>query len=310
VTDPLSGPARSAADEALLEQLAEALRPPPLTPPAASVAALRREVELKWNASFRARLMAKLLAWARRLQRTGAAVAVLGGVAVGGTGMALAAGGSTERPAYNMPHPAYQPYPAEDLAIPVPPAGHHLRYDHDPGAGLPSGQLLLQAPSPALSTALSPHRSEPVTTDAVSAVFSTALLGRGGPGLGGAARRPPSPPTGYLNRAVAGGGFSPAATNLSLTYRIYSGGGLATRPGPNSLRPSGTTPNAGSPPARPGRWWTASGWPEMSGASPAARNAPTTTTTSWPRSSGAVSSRNGAYRSTAHYRYRGLRTGP
>jgi hypothetical protein len=49
--DPVIARALTATDEAPLDQLAEALGPPPLSPPPASVATLRLAVEQKWGPS-------------------------------------------------------------------------------------------------------------------------------------------------------------------------------------------------------------------------------------------------------------------
>ena len=80
MTDSKAGLPQESADEALLEQLAEALRPPALLPSPTSLAALQRAVEEQWGPTAgRARMMGRLASWARRFQRSGAAVVVLGG---------------------------------------------------------------------------------------------------------------------------------------------------------------------------------------------------------------------------------------
>jgi hypothetical protein len=145
MTDPATGLPQPAADEALLERLAEALRPEPRTPPPASVAALRRTVAQRWRPTVWARLMRRLLAWARRLQRTGAAVAVFGGLAVGGSGMALAAGGSMHQTTPYRPHNLGTPRMAP--AGPTP-----GRTGHDPCAGSAASETS-RSPTPRYQTA-------------------------------------------------------------------------------------------------------------------------------------------------------------
>jgi hypothetical protein len=297
MTDPLSRLARTAADEALLEQLAEALRPPPLTPPAASLAALRREVDLKWKASVRSRVRAKLLAWARRLQRTGAAVAVLGGVAVGGTGMALAAGGSSSRPVhYSRLHPG----------IPVQaPAPDPHRDDRDRGAAAASVRPVSPDAGRGVSTAVWPRSARPVTTGATPAVVMVpAPPRRTASGVGGAPVRPPSAPVIYRVRAAAGSGLSPPTTNRTPTDRPDSADGLDSwsPPGVTSVGPAGgPAPTPGSVPTASGTWRTGSGWPEMSSGSP------TTSATTWTRRPAAAYAGDGAHAPIGRPRYRDSR---
>lgn len=93
-----------AGDDALLDKLAAALRQRPLAPPPERVIAVRRAVDQKWRPSGGARVIGQLASWVRRLQRTGAVVIALAGVAVGGSGVALAAKGSTPRPAQYTLH--------------------------------------------------------------------------------------------------------------------------------------------------------------------------------------------------------------
>jgi hypothetical protein len=169
MTDPATGLPQPAADEALLKQLTEALGPLPRTPPPASVAVLRRSVEEKWKPTARARVRRRLAAWARRLQRTGAAVAVFGGVAVGDTGMALAAGGSVHHQAQYWLH--YPEIPAL------------TRADHHDGAQRPvrpSGNAGFQAlPRPLPTTPSTPGAKPLLHTDTSRVLVAPSPPGRG-----------------------------------------------------------------------------------------------------------------------------------
>jgi hypothetical protein len=240
MTDPISELPQSGADEALLEQLAEALRPPPLTPPPASVAALRREVERRWRPTVWARMFRRLLAWARRLQRAGAAIAVLGGVAAGGPGIALAAGGSMQQAVHHT-------LPAPGIPLLLPAAQH----GGDSRLALRSvkvGPRSVPRPVPMSSRR---RGSRPPVTAAASQA-RTAPASRGGSRGGTTASRPwtprPVPPTGGIPTYGSCG-----------VYRCTS----QTAPGTAYLAtPGRTSPTARSGAATTGSWQTGSGWPQ------------------------------------------------
>jgi hypothetical protein len=288
MTDPTPGLGQPAADEALLKRLAEALGPVPLTPPPASVAALRREVDMKWKPTVWARVMAKLSAWARRLQHTGAAVAVLGGVAVGGTGIALAAGGSTQRPVqYTHLYPG-SPLPS--------PAAHHQDRGRD--AIRPSATSASRA-APALrpvSTGVSARGARPASAAAAATTTSPLVVTsgpaeRGAAGVGGAPLRV-SAPTSYPDRSVAGSGLS--STGRTPAFRTYR---AATPVATSTWRTTGSTPTARWPGSTTGTRGTGPGWPETgAGAYPTADPAgPASTAGSWGTGPGWPETGGGAY---------------
>jgi hypothetical protein len=255
VTDPAAGLAQSGADAVLLEQLTDALRPEPLTPSPASMAALRRAVERKWRPTVRARVMEQLTVWARRLQRKGAAVAVLGGVAVGGTGMALAACGS-------MPPPIQ--YTLHDLGIPVPPpAAHHdrsQRLDHQAvqvrprATARPAPTVPQRHALPVATAAPSQRRFPPART--------TERLASGG---GGRAPQPGSAPVAsYRDPQLSTSRQSTLPTGRTSTYGTYGAYGRTSQPAPGtaSPAPSGSTTSTAWSSSTPTSFWhTRSAWP-------------------------------------------------
>jgi hypothetical protein len=277
MTDPATGLPQPAADEALLVQLAEALRPVPRTPPPASVSALRRTVAQKWRPTVWSRVMGRLLAWARRLQRTGAAVAVFGGLAVGGSGMALAAGGSTHETI---------PYRLHNPGIPV----------VSPAAQHPAGHVTV-GPRAALRTTpttLPRRRAKPLTSETTVAPTPP---GRSASGGGASTRRPWSAPETYRDGPLAG-----SAPLAPPTGRLQTSGTCGAyrcaawpAPGSNDPAPSGrTTPTAWSGAPTTGSWPAGPG-PVQTGAGGFAP------TSSWDRQSPADT-----YATASRYRGSGL----
>jgi hypothetical protein len=264
MTDPAAGLPDTGAEEALLEQLTDALRPLPLQPPPASLAALRRAVERKWRPTARARVTGQLTAWARRLQRKGAAVAVLGGLAVGGTGMALAACGS-------MPHPIQ--YTLHDLGIPVPApaAAHHG------GVWRPDHQFVKVGVRATARPAPTPPRrgAEPLASAAPSPVLLVPVrpTGRAASRAGTRAPRPWSAPAASYRdppRSESGRSTLPTVqTSTSGTYGAYGRVSPST-PGTTSPAPPGptgpTTPTTWSSGNPTSPWRTGPGWPQTGAA--------------------------------------------
>jgi hypothetical protein len=189
MTDSMTGLPEPSADEALLDRLSVALRPAPAMPPPAGVAALRRAVDQQWPASTRARVRGRLAVWARRLRRAGAATAVIGGLVVGGTGVAVAAGGS-------VPHPVWTTLRGLGIPVPAPAVRHSVGpisvpppirlvplATPRPVAAIPARQLTLHLPapapvSPALATPAPPATHQvsaapPSSPSSVSAVLRT-----------------------------------------------------------------------------------------------------------------------------------------
>jgi hypothetical protein len=259
MTDPISELPQPGADEALLEQLAEALRPPPLTPPPASVAALRREVEQKWRPTAWTRMYWRLVAWARRLQRAGAAVAVLGGVAAGGPGIALAAGGST-------PQTVHHTLPDPGIPLLLPAAQH----GGDPRLAFPSVKVAPRSvPQPV------PMRSrrrgiKPLVPAAASQarIFPASRGGSPGDTI---ALRPwsagPVPPTGGIP-----------------TYSSCGANRCTSQPAPGTAYPATpgrTSPTAWSGATTSGTGRTGSGWSQTGPG-----GATTITASGWDRLSG------------------------
>jgi hypothetical protein len=277
MTDPATGLLQAAADEALLEQLAEALRPEPRTPSPASVAALRRAVAQKWRPTAWAQVTRRLLAWARRLQRTGAAVAVFGGLAVGGTGMALAAGGSMHEPIPYRPH---------DPGIPVvAPAAQH------PGGQVAVGPRPAPLPKP---TTLPRRGTNPLISGATAKTIIVPTPGRTVSGDGASLpRRWSTPSTGRIQ-----------TPGICGAYRC------ASRPGPGATYPAPrfqTNRTAWSGATTAGSW-TAGRDPAQSSAggfATASNTSWTTTASSWDRQAPAGSFGNAAYTTT---RYRDTRS--
>ncbi len=247
MTEPIAGRPQPAADEALLEQLTAALYPRPLTPSPESVAALRRAVGQKWRPSGGPGVIGQLASWARRLQRTGAVVAALAGVAVGGTGVALAAKGSIPRPVQYTLHGLQ--YTLRDLGFAVPSSAAHYNVGHPPVEVGPEA-----APQPAPTT---PPRgsTEPVATAATSQTVSAP--GRpSGRRLSGRSvtkvQLVSTPAVSYPDNPLAAGRPSPPATSKAPAHGIGRANGCST---PASLRGPLAVPCAhkGSPRAGPDR---------------------------------------------------------
>ncbi len=268
MSDPVTGVPEPAADEALLSQLTEALRPRVLPPPPASVAALRRAVEKKWRPTARARVMGQLVAWARRLQRPGAAAIVFAGVAVGGTGVALAADGS-------LPHPVR--YTLHALGIPVPsPVVHH---DGGGRPAHPSAKVSPQAaPAP---TILPPRGAEPVATVAVSQRMLASALPTGRrPSGGSATGLSPWPATAatHRNSPPAWSGWSMPSSDRNPTYGTHGAYVWNSRSdGAASPARGLTTQTARAPASTTGRWRTGPGWTQTAGRFATANGGPATT---------------------------------
>ena len=157
MSEPLAGPPWRAPDDVLLDQLANALRPRPLTPPPARVSALRRAVEKQRRRAGPKRLVGRLTAMAGRARHTGASAVVLGAVAVGGTGMALAANRS-------VPPPPQTTRPDPGILIPwtaLPPGGLE-------GPAAPTLQISPQRTPPRPESIRPPRESGPVAMRAAS----------------------------------------------------------------------------------------------------------------------------------------------
>jgi hypothetical protein len=275
MTDPVSGLPQPVVDEALLDQLTEALRPRPLMPPPASMAALRRAVERKWRPTVRTRVMRQLTVWARRLQRTGAAVALFAGMAVGGTGVAVAAGG---------PIPPSVQYLLQDLGIPLPPAIYHdgRRPAHppvnvDPQAARPSAPITPPRDVEPVAAAAVPEMlsvSVPSTTQDSSGPSTTARPGWTAPAAGyrdrplGASRRSMAS-TGRTSSPGTGGACSRASLSAPGTASPAQPGVTAS-----TAWPGATTTNS----RRTGPDWSQAGAGDFAAAG---RGYPTTRASSW-----------------------------
>lgn len=267
MTEAPSGLPESWSDDVLMERLEEALRPAPVAPPPASVAALRRAVERSVQPS---RGFKRLAAWARRLPRAGAATAVLGGVLIGGTGVSLAAGGSVPGPVGATLH---------DLGIPLPssPAHHHLTPTTQVAAGpptrIPTGRppLSVRLPAPhqaSMALPPSPPTSVPPPSSPPPAEHQVSF--------GGASPRPWAPEAGPRPgqpTARTAPSTAPAHwTAPSPTYPYYSWSGRPSTSSPSSLTsgsrssPYGWAPTAGgagtgsSPTTRAGSWYSGRSW--------------------------------------------------